>query len=169
MGRPRKKLLPSPDMSSFGIWLVTQMNANHITIKDIVDDVGISYSVVYSWIRGDTSPRLLNLIEVCDMLSRQSDVRPFDLLSECIVTFPQAVYAQQRWAKRNRSQVRHQNLIDGRALYADTVETDTRLMFIPFDRVLASDMAAGELTPETEDTDPQGCVMLSEMGATLPD
>lgn len=163
MGRPRKKLLPSPDQSSFGIWLVTQMNANHLAIKDVVDAVGISYSVLYSWVRGDTSPRLLNLIEVVDLLSQHSERRPFDLLSEAIITFPEAVYAQKRWTKRNRPRARQHNLDAGLPLYTGT---DEHLMFIPFDRVLAADIAEGAFTG---DADPQGSVMSGKKGATLPD
>ena len=103
MGRPRKVLRPSPDMSSFGIWLVVQMNKSNITILDIVNNVGISYSVIYAWIRGDTTPRILNLIEVCEMLSRKTNTLPYNLMSDAIFTFPEAIYAHQRYIKRNPS------------------------------------------------------------------
>ena len=94
MGRHRKRLTPTDKMSSFGIWLVTHMNQSNLTVLDLVEQIGISYSVIYSWIRGNTTPRILNLIEVCDTLSQHSGTRPFDLLSEAIIVFPEAVCAR---------------------------------------------------------------------------
>ena len=147
MGRPRKKLLPSTDMSSFGIWLVTEMNESQLHLLDIVEQVGISYSVVYSWIRGDSNPRLVNLIEVCDVMSQQTNKPPFDLLSTAILCFPEAVYAQKRWAKRTRGKVREQNLVNGSSLYARMPSTDERQYFVPLDKTLEADRRAGDLTP----------------------
>jgi hypothetical protein len=147
------------------------MNAAHLHLLDLVEQVGISYSVVYSWIRGDSSPRILNLIEVCDAISQQTDIRPFDLLSEAILTFDEAVYAQQRWYKRNRSEQRNRNLLQGESLSTGIRPDDERLYFIPLDRTLLIDKLQGDLTPDmTEaEADAVECVIESADGATCLD
>lgn len=100
-GRPPKILKPSAKMSSFGIWFTTHMSMFNISQADVCNHIGISYSVLRSWIYGDHNPRVVNLIEVCDMLSRYNNQQPMHILSDAIMTFDEAVWAQSRWIKRN--------------------------------------------------------------------
>lgn len=152
-GRPPKILKPSPDMCSFGIWLTSYMSKWKISQADVCSQLGISYSVLRSWIYGDHNPRVVNLIEVCDMLSRYEEDQPLHLLSQAIMTFDAAVYAQRRWLKRNPHKRRPQVIDEG-------------LRFVPVDKALQSDIKAGDLVP-TDDDDTQGCVSDSDTPCDL--
>ena len=99
------------------------------------------------------------------------------MLSEAILIFPEAVYAQKRWLKAHRSAQRNQNLIDGKTLNAGVQADDERLFFIPFDKTLEADKRSGELTPDmtnadadaVEDTLQTNSVIKTADGATCID
>lgn len=152
-GRPGKRLQPSPDMSSFGIWLVIQMNECGFIMADIHRELGTAYSCIKDWIYGKTYPRITHLIELCDLISRYNEVQPMYLLSEAIFTFDESVYAQKRWIQRNPKRA------------AETI-VKQGLCFKTVDRVLQSDIREGLVVPGT-DLDDDGSVIITETPGDL--
>ena len=138
MGRKKTLTKPSPDQSSFGIWLTSHLHANHVSVSDTSSGAGPSMGVIYSWIRGDTEPRIGSLIEVCEFISLQSDIPPLELLSDAIVQFPEAHNAQRRYYKRVKPKETYNPILQG-------------LRLEPVDRVLQADIAEGSEVPRVCD------------------
>ena len=103
MGRKSITVKPSPDMSSFGIWLTSHMSQHNIAMVDLHREVGCSYSVINNWINGDTVPRIDNLIMLCEVISIYGGQSPLDLMSAAISTFESMVGAVRRYHKRHPS------------------------------------------------------------------
>jgi predicted transcriptional regulator len=103
MGRKCKQIKPSLEYCSFGIWLATHMSQSNILLIDLHNEIGIAYSVVYSWLRGDSIPRLNHLIEVCEVISKYNGQSPLDLMSAALSNFDEMIGAVRRYHKRHPS------------------------------------------------------------------
>ena len=152
-GRPGIRLQPSPEMSSFGIWLVTQMNECGFIMADIHRELGTAYSCIKDWIYGRTYPRITHLIEICDLISRQTEVQPMQLLSTAIYTFDESMYAQRRWVECNPAKASRSVVKQG-------------LCFKTIDKLLESDIQQGLLVPGT-DLDDDGSVIIMQTPGDL--
>src|SRR5210317_1069178 len=56
---------PSPEMSSFGIWITSLMIKHEMSLADMDRATGISDRKIRAWINGDSFPKVDNMLMEC--------------------------------------------------------------------------------------------------------
>jgi len=95
-GRPKSIITPKKEYCAFGQWLGKYCQRYNIAKVDIYDELGTSYDVIKSWLNGAHNPRVVNLIQICEIISKRSSIHPMILLDEAILTFGEMIGAVKR-------------------------------------------------------------------------
>ena len=60
---------PSPEMSSFGIWITSLMIKHEMSLADMDRATGISDRTIRAWINGASYPKVVNMLAIAEVLS----------------------------------------------------------------------------------------------------
>jgi len=101
LGRKKEIISPNEFYCDFGNWIAKYCQQYSLAKVDLNHQLGISYSVVDCWLDGSNAPRILGLIELCQLFSRLSNRSPLVLLAEAMSTFPEMANAVKYWNGRN--------------------------------------------------------------------
>ena len=95
-GRPKSIITSKKEYCAFGKWLGRYCERYSIAKVDIYNELGTSYDVIKSWLIGAHNPRVVNLIQICEIISKRSSIHPMILLDEAILTFGEMIGAVKR-------------------------------------------------------------------------
>ena len=101
LGRKKEVIKACSHYSAFGNWIAKYCEEYNLAKVDLNNQLGASYSVVDCWLYGSNVPRVLALIELCQLFSRLSNRSPLILLAEAMSTFPEMTNAVNYWNQRN--------------------------------------------------------------------
>jgi len=121
LGRKKEIISPNEFYSDFGNWIAKYCTEYSLGKVDINNQLGTSYSVIDGWLYGDTAPRVLGLIELCQVFSRLSNRSPLILLAEAMSTFPEMALAVKYWNQQNNVNTVDRVQIKILAQYGDSV------------------------------------------------
>ena len=98
-GRRTPQIKPSPDQSSFGIWLTSYLSKHKLSIMDLSRSTGITDRTIRDWIDGVNFPKIGPLLEVVEVISKLEHCFIETILMEAIQTHTNFVMAKRREAK----------------------------------------------------------------------
>jgi transcriptional regulator with XRE-family HTH domain len=91
---------PSPEMSSFGIWITSLMIKHEMSLADMDRATGISDRTIRAWINGDSYPKVVNMLAIAEVLSIKEQCFFDTMLMECISHCDGYIQAKKREARR---------------------------------------------------------------------
>jgi|DEB0MinimDraft_6_1074348.scaffolds.fasta_scaffold93429_1 transcriptional regulator with XRE-family HTH domain len=100
-GRRPPQIKPSPDQSSFGIWLTTYLSKYNLSVMDLARSTGTSDRALRDWIEGKNFPKYGPLLEVVEIIAIHEGCFLDTIMMEAIKTHPNYILAKRREAKRH--------------------------------------------------------------------
>tara|TARA_R100000231_G_scaffold135627_2_gene110223 strand:+ start:1628 stop:1978 length:351 start_codon:yes stop_codon:yes gene_type:complete len=98
-GRRPPQIKPSPDQSSFGIWLTSYLSKHKLSIMDLSRLTGPTDRAIRDWIDGVNFPKFGPLLEIVEVISKLECCFIETILMEAIQTHPNFVMAKRRETK----------------------------------------------------------------------
>ena len=99
-GRRTPQIKPSPDQSSFGIWLTSYLSKHKLSIMDLARLTGPSDRAIRDWIDGLNFPKFGPLLEVVEIIAIHEECFVDTIMMEAIQTHPDYIWAKIRESKR---------------------------------------------------------------------
>jgi len=100
-GRRIPQIKPSPDQSSFGIWLTSYLSKHKLSIMDLSRLTGVTDRAIRDWIDGTNFPKYGPLLEVVEVIAIREVCYLETIMMEAIQTHDGFVLAKQRETKRH--------------------------------------------------------------------
>lgn len=100
-GRRPKITKPSPDQSSFGIWLTSYLSKYKLSLMELSRSTGTSDRALRDWIEGKNFPKYGPLLEVVEIIAKYEGCFLDTIMMEAIKTHPNYILAKRREAKRH--------------------------------------------------------------------
>jgi hypothetical protein len=99
-GRRALQIKPSPNQSSFGIWLTSYLSKHKLSIMDLARLTGPSDRAIRDWIDGKFYPTFTPMLEICEVIAIREGCFVETILMEAAQTHPNYILIKQREAKR---------------------------------------------------------------------
>ena len=62
-------------MKGFGTWLKNELNKNNISIEKLAKTLGVNRSTVHRWLKGETTPNVLQWNGIAYFLSLETNTK----------------------------------------------------------------------------------------------
>ena len=99
-GRRSQQIKPSPNQSSFGIWLTSYLSKHKLSIMDLAKLTGPTDRAIRDWIDGKFYPTSTPMLEICEVIAIHEGCFVDTILMEAIQTHPNYILIKQRESKR---------------------------------------------------------------------
>ena len=102
-GRRAPVAKPSPNQSSFGIWLTSYLSKHNLSIMDLSNKTGVTDPAIRDWIKGTNFPKYDALLEVVEVIAIEEVCFIDTIMMEAIQTHPNYLLAKRREIKRHET------------------------------------------------------------------
>ena len=99
-GRRAQQIKPSPNQSSFGIWLTSYLSKHKRSIIYFARLTGPTDRAIRDWIDGKFFPTFTPMLEICEVLAIHEGCFVDTILMEAIQTHPNYILIKRREGKR---------------------------------------------------------------------